>query len=133
MSSLIVVDISPVKTSPQIFSMANLFDAMVAVSIRSGIAMSKARKLADEQLKPVIPDVNLRNFLITNLVQTNNGSYAWRVNIPALKENFQQSIATFPASLKGLQYAGPTLFIGGSLSDYIGYIYILLFSCLYKI
>ncbi|XP_045454189.1 protein ABHD11-like isoform X2 [Melitaea cinxia] len=119
-SSLIVVDISPVKTSPQIFSMANLFDAMVAVSIRSGIAMSKARKLADEQLKPVIPDVNLRNFLITNLVQTNNGSYAWRVNIPALKENFQQSIATFPASLKGLQYAGPTLFIGGSLSDYIG-------------
>ncbi|CAH2093732.1 unnamed protein product [Euphydryas editha] len=119
-SSLIVVDISPVKTSPQIFSMANLFDAMVAVSIRSGIAMSKARKLADEQLKAVIPDVNLRNFLITNLVQTNSGSYAWRVNIPALKENFQQNIATFPASLKGLQYAGPTLFIGGSLSDYIG-------------
>ncbi|XP_047538256.1 protein ABHD11-like [Vanessa atalanta] len=119
-SSLIVVDISPVKTSPQIFSMINLFDAMVAVSIRSGIAMSKARKLADDQLKAIIPDVNLRNFLITNLVQTNNGSYTWRVNIPSLKDNFQQNIATFPASLKGLQYAGPTLFIGGSLSDYIG-------------
>ncbi|GBP94080.1 hypothetical protein EVAR_98889_1 [Eumeta japonica] len=42
-SSLIVVDISPVKTSPQIYSMVNLFDAMSAVSIRSGIAMSKAR------------------------------------------------------------------------------------------
>ncbi|XP_023951058.2 protein ABHD11 [Bicyclus anynana] len=119
-SSLIVVDISPAKTSPQIFSMVNLFDAMAAVSLRSGIAMSKARKLADEQLKAVIPDINLRNFLITNLIQTNTGSYSWRVNIPALKENFQQNIASFPSSLKGLQYCGPTLFIGGSLSDYIG-------------
>ncbi|XP_034827560.1 sn-1-specific diacylglycerol lipase ABHD11-like [Maniola hyperantus] len=119
-SSLIVVDISPVKTSPQIFSMVNIFDAMAAVSIRSGIAMSKARKLADEQLKAVTPDVNLRNFLITNLIQTNTGSYSWRVNIQALKDNFQQNIASFPSSLKGLQYSGPTLFIGGSLSDYIG-------------
>ncbi|XP_072934541.1 sn-1-specific diacylglycerol lipase ABHD11-like [Epargyreus clarus] len=119
-SSLIVVDISPVKTSPQVFSMINLFDAMTAVSIRAGIAMSKARKLADDQLKSVIPDLNLRNFLITNLVQTNTGTYTWRVNIPALKENFQGHIACFPSNLKGLQYCGPTLFIGGSLSDYIG-------------
>lgn len=118
-SSIIVVDISPVKTSPQIFSMANLFDTMAAVSIRSGIPMSKARKLADEQLQSITPDVNLRNFLITNLIQTNAGSYTWRVNIPVLKDNFQQNIASFPASLKGLQYCGPTLFVGGSLSDYI--------------
>ncbi|KAI8442313.1 hypothetical protein MSG28_005853 [Choristoneura fumiferana] len=119
-SSLIIVDISPVKTSPQIFSMANLFDAMSSVSVRPGIAMSKARKLADEQLKSITPDVNLRNFLITNLVQTNTGAYTWRVNLPALKENFQSHISNFPSNLKGLQYCGPTLFIGGSLSDYIG-------------
>ncbi|KAL0818192.1 hypothetical protein ABMA28_008701 [Loxostege sticticalis] len=119
-SSLIVVDISPVKTSPQIFSMANLFDAMSSVSIRPGIAMSKARKLADEQLKGITPDVNLRNFLITNLVQTNTGAYTWRVNIPALKDNFQTHISSFPSNLRGLQYCGPTLFVGGSLSDYIG-------------
>ncbi|XP_068623756.1 sn-1-specific diacylglycerol lipase ABHD11-like [Battus philenor] len=119
-SSLVVIDISPVKTSPQIFSMINLFDAMAGVSIRSGIAMSKARKLADDQLKSIIPDINLRNFLITNLVQTNSGSYTWRVNIPALKENFQTHIASFPSTLKGLQYCGPSLFVGGSLSDYIG-------------
>lgn len=119
-SSLIVVDISPVKTSPQIFSMANLFDAMTSVSIRPGIAMSKARKLADEQLKIITPDVNLRNFLITNLVQTNTGSYTWRVNISALKDNFQSHISCFPSNLRGLQYCGPTLFVGGSLSDYIG-------------
>lgn len=119
-SSLIVVDISPTKTSPHIFSMINLFDAMGSVSIRPGIAMSKARKLADEQLKNITPDVNLRNFLITNLVQTNSGSYTWRVNLPALKENFQNNIAYFPNNLRGLQYCGPALFVGGSLSDYIG-------------
>ncbi|XP_013190927.1 protein ABHD11 [Amyelois transitella] len=119
-SSLIVVDISPVRTSPQISSMANLFDAMTAVSVRAGIAMSKARKLADDQLKNITPDINLRNFLITNLVQTNSGAYTWRVNLPALKDNFQNHICCFPSNLKGLQYCGPTLFIGGSLSDYIG-------------
>ncbi|NP_001040335.1 abhydrolase domain containing 11 [Bombyx mori] len=119
-ASLIVVDISPAKTSPQIFSMATLFDAMTAVSIRPGIAMSKARKLADDQLKSFTPDINLRNFLITNLVQTNAGSFTWRVNIPALKDNFQNHISSFPSNLKGLQYCGPTLFVGGSLSDYIG-------------
>lgn len=100
--------------------MVSLFDAMSGVTIRSGIAMSKARKLADEQLKSIIPDINLRNFLITNLVQTNTGSYSWRVNLPALKENFQSHISCFPSNLKGLQYCGPSLFIGGSLSDYIG-------------
>ncbi|CAG9791364.1 unnamed protein product [Diatraea saccharalis] len=119
-SSLIIVDISPVKTSPQIFTMANLFDAMSSVMIRPGIAMSKARKLADEQLKSITPDVNLRNFLITNLVQTNTGAYTWRVNLPALKENFQSHISCFPSNLRGLQYCGPTMFIGGTLSDYIG-------------
>ncbi|RVE50243.1 hypothetical protein evm_005078 [Chilo suppressalis] len=119
-SSLIIVDISPVKTSPQIFSMANLFDAMSSVMIRPGIAMSKARKLADEQLKNITPDVNLRNFLITNLVQTNTGAYTWRVNLPALKDSFQSHISSFPSHLRGLQYCGPTLFVGGTLSDYIG-------------
>lgn len=119
-SSLIVVDISPLKTSPQIFSMPVLFDAMNSVIIRPGIAMSKARKFADEQLIEVVPDANLRNFLITNLVQTNAGAYTWRVNIQALKENFHSHISCFPSNLKGLQYCGPTLFIGGSLSDYIG-------------
>lgn len=115
-----MVDISPVRTSPQIFSMVNLFDAMASVNIRPGIPMSKARKLADEQLKLITPDVNLRNFLITNLVQTNSGAYNWRVNISSLKDNFQNHISSFPSNLKGLQYCGPTLFIGGSLSDYIG-------------
>lgn len=100
--------------------MANIFDAMASVNIRPGIAMSKARKLADEQLKSITPDLNLRNFLITNLVQSNAGAYTWRVNISALKDNFQTHISSFPTNLRGLQYCGPTLFVGGSLSDYIG-------------
>lgn len=119
-SSLIVVDMSPVKTSPQIYAMLTLFDAMHAVSIKPNIPLSRARRIADDQLKTVIPDAALRNFIITNLVQTNTGIYKWRVNIPALRENFQTQIATFPSNLSGLQYHGPTLFLGGELSDYIG-------------
>ncbi|XP_041971468.1 protein ABHD11-like [Aricia agestis] len=118
-STLIVVDISPVKSSTQLHSMMKIFDGMSRVSITSGIPMSKARKVADEQLKGVSQDVNLRNFLITNLIQTNNGSYTWRVNLKALKQNFQSEISAFPANLQGLQYSGPTLFVGGGLSDFI--------------
>lgn len=46
-------------------------------------------------------------------------SFDWRVNVHALHENFKQHIATFPADLLDKTFDGPTLFIGGSKSDYI--------------
>ncbi|XP_050353015.1 protein ABHD11-like [Nymphalis io] len=118
-SSLIVEDISPVKTSPHIFTIIDLLDAMATVSVKPDIPMSKAMELVDEHLKSVTLDINIRNYLISNLVYNDNG-YTWQVNIPALKENFKEHIANFPDNIKGLQYVGPTLFIGGSLSNYIG-------------
>ncbi|XP_046964144.1 protein ABHD11-like [Vanessa cardui] len=118
-SSLIVEDISPVQTSPQIFTILNLLDAMSTMSVRPDIPMSKARELVDEHLKSVTLDINIRNYLISNLVLRDIG-YTWQVNLAALKENFKEHIANFPYNLKGLQFVGPTLFMGGTLSIYIG-------------
>ncbi|XP_050353016.1 protein ABHD11-like isoform X1 [Nymphalis io] len=116
-SSLIVEDVSPVRTNPQIKTIVNLFDAMATVTVKPDVPMSKARKLVDEHLKSVTLDINIRNYLITNLVYNDNG-YTWRFNLPALKNIFKY--ASLPDSLKGVQYVGPTLFIGGSLSNFIG-------------
>lgn len=47
---LIVVDFCPTKTSPSLLSMMKLFEAMRTISLDGTPSLSKARKLADEQL-----------------------------------------------------------------------------------
>lgn len=47
---LVVVDFCPTKTSPSLLSMIQLFDAMKMVSLDGVPSLSKARKIADEQL-----------------------------------------------------------------------------------
>lgn len=51
---LIVVDFCPTKTSPNLLSMIKLFDAMRMVALDGTPSLSKARKLADEQLSVAI-------------------------------------------------------------------------------
>ncbi|XP_044764071.1 protein ABHD11 [Coccinella septempunctata] len=115
---LIVVDISPISTSPDISSMPIYMRALNSLKIPSNIPLSRARLAADLQLvEGGITDKNLRAFLLTNLIQTQNGSFNWRVNIPALLMNLD-NIKRFPYE-KGKVFDGPTLFIGGSSSDYI--------------
>ena len=54
-NSLIVVDISPIRTSPAILEMTQLFNAMLTVKLENNIPLSKARKDVDAQLAKVIP------------------------------------------------------------------------------
>lgn len=58
----------------------------------------------------------LRQFLLTNLVE-DNGRFRWRVNLRAIIRNLPNIVGDFP--LNGSSYPGPTLFVGGSKSDYI--------------
>ncbi|KAJ8984150.1 hypothetical protein NQ317_017801 [Molorchus minor] len=132
---LIVVDISPVASSPNLTSMPALFQALDRVRLPSNVSVVKARTDVDAQLAQFIADKSLRSFLLTNLVQKDNGrfdtkrlvnvfvklavffSYNWRVNIPVLLANFN-NIANFPL-LNDMQYNGPVLFVGGDNSDFI--------------
>ncbi|XP_011506252.1 PREDICTED: alpha/beta hydrolase domain-containing protein 11-like [Ceratosolen solmsi marchali] len=115
---IIVVDFSPIKTSPSLVAMIKLFEAMHAVSLDGILSLSKARKLADKQLSISIKSNPIRQFLLTNLVEAEPGKYKWRLNLKVLEDNFPTRIAVFPLE-KNKAYNGPTLFIGGSESDYL--------------
>ncbi|RZC40541.1 Abhydrolase 6 and/or PGAP1 domain containing protein [Asbolus verrucosus] len=114
---LIVADISPVTTSPNLRTMPSLFNVLQSLSMPKNVPMSVARSLTDTQLKRFIADKGLRNFLLTNLVQKLDGSYIWRINIPTLLAHFED-IARFPKT-ENLKYDGPVLFVGGGASDFI--------------
>ncbi|XP_017782024.1 PREDICTED: protein ABHD11 [Nicrophorus vespilloides] len=115
---LIVADISPVQTSPSLSSMPGLFDLMLTTNLPKSGAMSTARNKVEMQLATKISDKGLRQFLLTNLIQKSDGSFAWRINIQALVANFKNNIAAFP-STNDLTFGGPVLFVGGGASDYI--------------
>ncbi|NXT59579.1 ABHDB protein, partial [Pluvianellus socialis] len=111
---LISVDISPVSTAP-VSEFSAYISAMKSVKIPDGLSRSAARQLADDQLSPVVQLPQLRQFLLTNLVEV-QGRYVWRVNLEAISHHLAD-IMNFPLFHK--PYPGPALFLGGSNSPYI--------------
>ncbi|XP_016376930.1 protein ABHD11-like [Sinocyclocheilus rhinocerous] len=111
---LVVVDISPSLTSVQT-SFCAYIQAMKEVKIASNIPRSTARRLAEDQLRKIVKERSVRQFLLTNL-EEQNGHYGWRVNLEAIS-NHLEDIIGFPDF--NTTYEGPTLFLGGSSSAYI--------------
>lgn len=73
MEKAIIVDVSPVTTSPSLKSMGEIFAAMRSVSLPKNIGLSEARAMADEQLKVAIVDKVTRSFILMNLHRANDG------------------------------------------------------------
>ncbi|XP_030638059.1 sn-1-specific diacylglycerol lipase ABHD11 [Chanos chanos] len=111
---LVVVDISPAQTSVRTNFRAYI-QAMKEVKIASDIPRSTARRMAEDQLRNLVKERSVRQFLLTNLVEQ-NGHYAWRVNLEAIA-NHLEDVMSFPEF--NTTYEGPTLFLGGSNSAYI--------------
>lgn len=106
---LIIVDIAPKKYFPdrkEIVSMQKI-DLIHLISKQS----------AEDQIALDIPDLGLRKFLLTNLVQDKEGRFSWRINlsvfsreIPNLGENSLH---------ENDKYFGATLFVVGGKSNFI--------------
>ncbi|XP_075887979.1 sn-1-specific diacylglycerol lipase ABHD11 [Nelusetta ayraudi] len=111
---LVVVDISPAQTST-FTDFRSYIQAMQEVTISSDIPRSTARRMAEDQLRSLVENRSVRQFLLTNLVEQ-NGHYAWRVNLEAISAHLDH-IMSFPSFNN--TYEGPTLFLGGASSDYI--------------
>ncbi|KAI5622405.1 protein ABHD11, partial [Silurus asotus] len=111
---LVVVDISPVPTSGRTF-MRGYIEAMKEVQIPSNIPRSTARRVAEDQLRDHVKERSVRHFLLTNLVEQ-NGHYSWRINLEAIS-NHLTDLMSFPKF--NTTYEGPTLFLGGSNSEYL--------------
>lgn len=108
---LVVVDVAPVAYA---HSFGPLVEAMRAVDL------SKVSRRADaeQQLQAVVGDTGVRNFLLQNLIKTDAG-FVWRVNLDALAANMPELLG-FPTPGEQAVYRGPTLFIAGGRSDYLG-------------
>ncbi|XP_006155037.1 protein ABHD11 isoform X1 [Tupaia chinensis] len=111
---LIAVDISPMETT-SVSNFVTYMAAMRAIDIPAEVPRSRARKLADEQLSPVVQDIAVRQFLLTNLVEV-DGRFVWRVNLDALAQHMD-TIMAFPRRQDS--YPGPTLFLLGGNSQFV--------------
>jgi esterase len=105
-NKLIVVDMA-MRTYPDRYT--QLMNHMLAVNL----SQMASRNAVDNALKDVIPNVRVRQFLLTNLVK-NEAQLQWRINLPALKANYAQLIAAID-----VHFDQPALFIRGARSDYV--------------
>jgi len=108
-AGLIVVDIAP---RPHRTGIAFVLDAM------AGIKLEKMRSKSeiDEALAVAIPDLLVRQFVLTNL-QSGTDGFRWRTNVPVLRKFLLESQAYQPAAAN--VFEGPALFIRGGRSGYV--------------
>ncbi|WP_438970506.1 alpha/beta fold hydrolase [Methylophaga sp.] len=105
---LVIVDISP----RQYFSEHTpMMDAMMALDM----SQYASRTDIDTALADSITDKTVRQFLLMNLHSDESG-FKWRINLPALKNNYQQLMA--PVCEKVILDM-PSLFVYGEISEYV--------------
>lgn len=118
--SLIVVDISPIPRSlnPAESGFPSLLAAMKNVNFEGADSGHKARTIARKSLIEAGFDERGLDFLLMSVDKRHDQTFGWKYNLDALANSFNE-IVMFPDELKGKQYSGPTLFIGGGQSDYL--------------
>lgn len=109
--ALVVVDMAPVRYAS---GMERYVDAMQAVDL-TGLTR---RTEVDRALSDTVPDRNLRAFLLQNLL-VEGQRLRWRLNLDVLGRRMAQ-IMDFPEELAGRRYDGPSCFISGAASPYVG-------------
>jgi pimeloyl-ACP methyl ester carboxylesterase len=107
---LIVVDIAARAYAPTHRPMLNALAALDLKVLRSFGD-------AEAALAPTIVDPALRQFLVKNLARRDDGSLGWKIGLAEIMANYPQLAAAVPLAKP---FTGPTCFIRGGRSDYIG-------------
>lgn len=107
-NKLIIVDIAPVEYTPH---HDDVFKGLFSVALDD----LKSRSEADKQLSGFIQEPGVRAFLLKNLYKTENGKFAWRMNLPLLHKQYHH----ISAAPHGPSYRKPVLFIKGAKSNYL--------------
>jgi esterase len=108
---LIVADIAPVNYPPHHLAHVQAMRAL-------DLADVKRRSEAEACLASSIPNPAERAFLVQNLV-FEDGRARWRLNLAAIGQSMRR-LGEFPDLPPTAVYDGPTLFIAGGQSDYLG-------------
>lgn len=84
----------------------------------NSVDFEKVEKRSDveEILKQYIPDIGTRQFLLKNVYHAESGKYAFRFNLKALTDSYDQMVG---GNLTDGIYNKPTLFLRGENSNYI--------------
>jgi esterase len=108
-SKLIIVDIAP-KFYPSHHS--HIIQGLNSIDLEN----LKSRNEAEVQLSKFVSNVGEKQFLLKNLYRTEDGKFAWRLNIPVLSREIYQIGGDF-ADVH--EVSERVLFIRGSESGYI--------------
>lgn len=109
----VIVDIAPSAYSPHrdSFQVAPTLQALPLHAITS-------LHDADHYLHDHIPDINIRRFLLQNLIIHRGVTPSWRFNLAAIANAVQHDLTSYePMGYDA--YTKPVLFLRGSLSDYL--------------
>jgi esterase len=106
---LVVVDIAPKQYS---LHHDTILEGLMAVDVNT----IKSRGEADKQLAEYVPELGVRQFLLKNMYRTDEGGYAWRINLPVISRDIANIVQGLPDDAR---YEGDTLFIRGRNSNYI--------------
>jgi pimeloyl-ACP methyl ester carboxylesterase len=90
----------------------HILDALTALDLES----ANSRRDLDAQLASRIPDNEVRQFLLMNIMNDENGGLRWRMNLKSLAENYDEINQSVESQRT---FDKPTLFIRGEKSDYI--------------
>lgn len=106
---LVVIDIAPRAYPP---GHDEILDAMASLDLSA----YASRSAIEKALEPLISDLRVRQFVLTNLRRVEEGRYNWKINLSSLRSNYAEIIK---AQNSETPFRGPTLFIRGGNSYYI--------------
>lgn len=106
---LVVVDMPPHATLPR-------HGEILAALGQLNLQAAANRRELDAELAQDISDASVRQFLLMNIMNDQDGKLVWRMNLESLTRNYDQiNRAVESAQI----FEKPTLFIRGEKSDYI--------------
>lgn len=106
---LVVVDMAPRQTEG-----GN--QAILDVLAGMDLAQFATRRDMDAFMAPVLPSLQIRQFLLKNVARAENGAWHWRVDLAAIRHAYRR--LTAPPELPA-PCPVPALFIRGGRSNYI--------------
>lgn len=77
----------------------------------------ETRNQVEEILKKTIPEMGVRQFLLKNVYRTEDGKYAYRFNLAALSETYDDLVSN--SLSENEVFYGKTLFVSGGNSNYV--------------
>ncbi|KAK9753095.1 alpha/beta hydrolase fold [Popillia japonica] len=102
---LIIVDIIPIDQTENFHQTENfrhvraVLDTISKITVPPKIPLSLARKLMDQEMQKRKVNKDERLFLLTQLIQKENGNISWRFNLEVLRKHVLET-ASFP-EIKG--------------------------------